>query len=939
MASAIHAHFRIVLSLAAMMMSQTVSAQTPSPTLPPGTNAQVESLLQGAFKLEWANKTAEADADYRKAIDIAEKIKDPAERGELPRALDWQAAFFRHLKKYPEATTAADRALSLYEERFGKDDPRNDHMRVSLGGTASASGDYAKSEPFFRTALAAYDRDPSKAREPNAAAAALGLAFALDKLSKPVEAAAIQKKGIEIKEKVSPKDNRGLAFAYLSLGRMYGALRQREYAGQAFEAATKAAAQFHGDDAQIVMAAMLLSQAAFFRDLSRYVDARSNAEQALALRETKLGRDDPAVDEVHIILGQIAVLEKDRPKADGEFMAALEGYRHKSWKEAARWAAYAARELAGSLQSSKKYQDAEKIILEGIAARETLPDDKVNLAKDYQLLALIYGDQRKFNESETAFRKAISIQTAAPGGKPGDLAYLYRGLGDICFEAGRYRESEEPYLKAIPLLSERDEDWLALSAVQSRLSATYRVLRRFPEAEDMARKTLAARQKRMDPENPLIADGLFQLAAAFRGEGRNALAEPLYRRAMTIREKNYGPDNAQVLSDKNSLALALDGMGRPAEAEPLFREALAGREKRFGRDDETVADTYVGLTWLLYRQGRLDEAAQIAERPLAIYRKTLGPNHPSVVRGLLPLAAIHQSRSEFDEADALYRDALRIRMAVFGATDTSVADSFGDLVRLSIARRQYEEATGYMSKRLNIYESRMGADDPRLIRPLADLENLQTFTRDFDGAEATGRRVLAIAERTYGPDSLLVALASTDMARVYRLKGKFGNVESFYERPLAIYRKVLGEKHPFIAVALNLVAEFRIGLGQTKDAEALYDESIAILTAAYGKDSPALSGTLNDKALLLLQTKRGGEAEALFKRAIELLRKGSSKPTVALAAELVNLSFVYASLGRQVEADKLREEAVAIYTKLLGPNRLPPLAPAAIVPPRDPDET
>jgi hypothetical protein len=70
----------------------------------------------------------------------------------------------------------------------------------------------------------------------------------------------------------------------------------------------------------------------------------------------------------------------------------------------------------------------------------------------------------------------------------------------------------------------------------------------------------------------------------------------------------------------------------------------------------------------------------------------------------------------------------------------------------------------------------------------------------------------------------------------------------------------------------------------------------------------------------------------LLSQAAALLRKGSGKPTVALATVLVDLSFVYDAQGRQKDAEKLRSEAVEIFSNLYGPNRLPPLVLAPLLP-------
>src|SRR5262249_45272143 len=106
-----------------------------------------------------------------------------------------------------------------------------------------------------------------------------------------------------------------------------------------------------------------------------------------------------------------------------------------------------------------------------------------------------------------------------------------------------------------------------------------------------------------------------------------------------------------------------------------------------------------------------------------------------------------------------------------------------------------------------------------------------------------------------------------------------------------------------------------------------------ILVATYGENSPMLNSVLNNKASLLVQLGRFGEAEKFYKRALELLRAGAGSETWALAVTMFNLANLYDAIGRGDEAERLGKEAVAIAKKIFGPDRVPPLVPAAILPP------
>jgi tetratricopeptide (TPR) repeat protein len=78
---------------------------------------------------------------------------------------------------------------------------------------------------------------------------------------------------------------------------------------------------------------------------------------------------------------------------------------------------------------------------------------------------------------------------------------------------------------------------------------------RYSEAEPLIKRSLAIRQKLLNPDHPDVAGSLNNLAALCRAEGRFADAEPLYKRSLTIREKVLGPNHLDVAHSLNNLAL------------------------------------------------------------------------------------------------------------------------------------------------------------------------------------------------------------------------------------------------------------------------------------------------------------------------------------------------------------------------------------------------
>lgn len=924
--------------IAALAALPAGAPPAPAQTLPPavqpsGRNAEVDRLLTEAWKLEGSSNPAQAEHVYKAAIATAEKIQVSAERAELGRAWRWLAFYYSRQARFAVACAAAERSLAAYEEWAPADNEAIVQAHGAIGIFANRARDFAKAESHLRWIVEAYERDPHRISVTEAGTASLNLSTSLRGLGRVPAAEAALRRAIEIRDNARPRDESLVAIAWWWLADFLSHEKRGGEAEAAYATAVRAAERLQSSPTQDTLATVLMAQANWLRTQRRHEPARAAAERALQLRDASLGPDHPATSEAHLVLGHIANAENDRATSERELRIVLDSYKRNPTKPGVRWAAAAAYELAVWLRVAQKPAESVSMMLEAIDLREReLPNELERLAWCYRVLGLAYLDQNKLVEAEPAFRKSIDLYGRSGKGETADAGHVQLGLGDTLFEAGRYREAADILPRAVVLFA-TGGDAVQVSTAEMRLATTYRYLRRLADSEALARKVLALREQKLPPDDPLIGEAVFGLAAALRWQGKNAEAEPLYRRSLAIREKAYGPDNQHVLADRYGLAMAIDSLGRIVEAEGLLRQLAADRERVLGAANPDVAETLVSLVWTLRRQGRSADAATFAERALTIHRKALGPEHPRTVSGLLALAAVHQDRSEYDEAEQLYREALRIRQLVYGAESTNAADSYGDLARLSTARRQFEEATDYAARSLAIYESRFGADNLQIVSALADLQVLKAFTGDVDAVEALGKRILEIVERAYGADSLPVALASMNVARVYRLRGRVGNVELFYERPLAIFQKMLGPRHPLVAQALGLLADTRVQLGRPDEAMSLYDQALAILVERYGENSPALAGALTSKALLLMQLKRLDEAQQFLKRAATLLREGAGKPTDSLAIVLVNLSFVADAMDRQSEAAALRHEAVDIFSRLYGPNRLPPITLAPLLAP------
>ena len=76
-----------------------------------------------------------------------------------------------------------------------------------------------------------------------------------------------------------------------------------------------------------------------------------------------------------------------------------------------------------------------------------------------------------------------------------------------------------------------------------------------PQALPALQRALELRETAVDPDHPIVARSLHQLAGLHAQWGKFSTAEVLYRQALDIFEDAYGPDHHLVAKGLDSLAV------------------------------------------------------------------------------------------------------------------------------------------------------------------------------------------------------------------------------------------------------------------------------------------------------------------------------------------------------------------------------------------------
>lgn len=390
-------------------------------------------------------------------------------------------------------------------------------------------------------------------------------------------------------------------------------------------------------------------------------------------------------------------------------------------------------------------------------------------------------------------------------------------------------------------------------------------------AEQYVRRSLAAREKLLPPESPLVAESVDNLAVLLKHGKRYSEAEALSRRALAIREKTLGPAHFDLSINLGNLAALLEAAGRPEDAEPYMRRALVIRESLPNIDPADLASRIGNHAKLLSELGRYAESAAQYRKALALIEPDGKPaNSPPVIL-LDNFAAVLYAMGRYAEAEPLQRRALQARERAFGPNHDDVARSLSNLGVLLHTTGRYVEAEAVLRRSLAIRERLLSPTDPGIAPSLANLGSLLADTGRVEEAEFLLRKAALIASRANTVESADVAAHLNNLGVMIQIKeAKPAEAEPILRRALTMREKVLGPNHPDTASSVRSLAVLLSDLGKSADAEALFRRALQMREATLGPEHPDVADSLDDLANWLLRAGRPNEALLPLHRALQI---------------------------------------------------------------------
>ena len=483
-------------------------------TVAPGAAADAARALLATYVLAPAGQAMESQfAD------------EPLVRAQLELAL---GEAYLDLGLYGQAEPHLRTALTLREGGLGSDHLDTAEAMAALGAALQAQGRPAEAEALYREALAV--RSAQLGDEHALAAEAMAsIASALLDRGDYAASEAMFGEALTLLRRAYGERHERVALALSNFGELLGA--EGDLAGS--EAAHREALDIRREvwpEGHRETATSLNNLAHLLLAAGRFTEALPLQREAVDLFRALLGEDHPNTLAARHNLADIQRELRQLDEAEAGFRAVIEAHRKAGLDETSL-----ARSLTGLalvLQTRGDHAGSEPLLREAADAFAALGENHPDYAQILNNLASMLHLQRRYDEAEPLYRRALDIRRDSPGWEHVEVALMLNNLGALLRDTERLAAAESEYREAVAMF------------------------------------------RRVAPNHPGLPASLAGFARVLHGLERYDEAEPLFSEALELQTQNQSPGSPQVAGTQARLGRTLTKLGRYEEAERLLLAAV-----------------------------------------------------------------------------------------------------------------------------------------------------------------------------------------------------------------------------------------------------------------------------------------------------------------------------------------------------------------------------
>ncbi len=381
-----------------------------------------------------------------------------------------------------------------------------------------------------------------------------------------------------------------------------------------------------------------------------------------------------------------------------------------NWKRAPDATSF---ERATAAYVAKDYGEAERIALQAAAeARKSGPEKSSDVGRAFKLAGIAAQRNAQYDRATAHFREAEKLTD--PEKEPEDWAIVQENIAAVLFRQGRFGEQENVLRKVVEIRT-RKLGPQQRETLQSRaaLAAAKSAQAKYTEAETEFRELTKLDEKLLGPEDPNTLWCRDSLAQTLMSQGKYSEAESEFREIVKLNDKVLGPEHSATLMARNNLATAVLQRGNGAEAKMEFEALMQLNEKLVGPEHPDTLLARCNLAVALIDLEAYQEAEGHLREVVQLRTKVLGPEHRDTLKARRVLGLALERLHKDKEADAEFREVVALSERVLAAEDPERIDAYGALASSLFRRNQYAEAKRYAQSAVEGTRKVLGPHHPR----------------------------------------------------------------------------------------------------------------------------------------------------------------------------------------------------------------------------------
>ncbi len=356
-------------------------------------------------------------------------------------------------------------------------------------------------------------------------------------------------------------------------------------------------------------------KARIFKGIGLLKESEMWFEQALLIREKKLGKDHPDYASTNFHLAHLTYQMGNYFKSEKYFIQL--------------------KDLDG-----KAYGKKSKEYLSTIHS----------LAFLYRLIEQCEKSEALYLETKSIMEELIDVEGL-------EFADMLNGFANLYKDMGNFENAEKYYLQSKNIREKKlGKDHPTYGESLLNLGVLYVSIENFQKAEELCLETIRITEKTLGKENQIYALQIGSLAIVYSMLGQSEKAESLSLESIGIYEKVLGKEHIAYSAAINNLATYYMVKKQFDKAKPLLIESLAIKEKLLGKENPIFSTSLSNLALFYKETGEYDKSDSLLLESKSLRERILGKNHPLYASALKDLMELYLVMGEYKKSEPYITD-------------------------------------------------------------------------------------------------------------------------------------------------------------------------------------------------------------------------------------------------------------------------------------------